>query len=164
MNESQESADRQKPQLSLLRVGIAVMVFLLFMYILTPPHSRRTLELANRAMCMANLTGLGKALTSYANETAIPAYPTPEKWCDLLIRHYGTEKTNFVPRKQFLCIAASRQGDQGPCHYAINPNCDPSSPDDTVLLFESKGGWNRFGGLEIVTTQKPRRRRLHYIV
>lgn len=33
--------------------------------------------------------------------------------------------------------------------YALNPNCKPNSPDDTVLLFESKPGWNRHGGPEL---------------
>ena len=33
--------------------------------------------------------------------------------------------------------------------YALNPNCKPHSPNDTVLLFESKGGWNLFGRQEL---------------
>ncbi len=36
-------------------------------------------------------------------------------------------------------------------NYAINPNCMPDSPDDMVLLFESKTGWNQYGGPEIFT-------------
>jgi hypothetical protein len=36
-------------------------------------------------------------------------------------------------------------------HYAMNPNCRPSSPPDTVLLFEAKPGWNQHGGPELFT-------------
>jgi len=36
-------------------------------------------------------------------------------------------------------------------HYAMNPDCDPNSPPDTVLLFETKTGWNQYGGPELFT-------------
>jgi len=42
---------------------------------------------------------------------------------------------------------------KGTCSYAMNPNCRPNSPSDMVLLFETKGGWNQFGGREILTTE-----------
>ena len=42
---------------------------------------------------------------------------------------------------------------KGRCHYAMNPNCYPNSPSDTVLLFETKDGWNQFGGKEILTKE-----------
>ncbi|MBD3331511.1 hypothetical protein GF356_01570 [candidate division GN15 bacterium] len=35
--------------------------------------------------------------------------------------------------------------------YAMNPNCEPNSPPDTVLLFEAKPGWNQQGGPELFT-------------
>ena len=35
----------------------------------------------------------------------------------------------------------------------MNPDCEPNSPPDTVLLFETKGGWNLFGGPELLTTE-----------
>jgi hypothetical protein len=57
-----------------------------------------------------------------------------------------------VVEKQLVCKAATMKGDQGRCHYAINPNAEPNSPGDVVLLFETKGGWNQFGGPEILTT------------
>jgi len=37
------------------------------------------------------------------------------------------------------------------CHYAINPNVSPYSHSRLVLLFETEGGWNQFGGPEILT-------------
>jgi prepilin-type processing-associated H-X9-DG protein len=68
-----------------------------------------------------------------------------DKWCDLLVQYGG------IDEKQFVCKSALRGGDKGRCHYAMNPNCEPNSPEDVVLLFETKGGWNRFGGPEILT-------------
>jgi hypothetical protein len=35
--------------------------------------------------------------------------------------------------------------------YALNPHCMPNSPEDTVLLFETKVGWNQHGGSELFT-------------
>jgi len=35
--------------------------------------------------------------------------------------------------------------------FVVNPNCKPKSPPDTVLLFESKVGWNQHGGPELFT-------------
>ncbi len=40
---------------------------------------------------------------------------------------------------------------EGRCHYAMNPACEPNSPPDTVLLFETKAGWNQHGGPELFT-------------
>ncbi|MHC4658614.1 MAG: hypothetical protein ACYS83_05470, partial [Planctomycetota bacterium] len=73
-------------------------------------------------------------------------YPTAHKWCDLVL------ESDPVVEKQLVCKAATMKGDQGRCHYAINPNAEPNSPGDVVLLFETKGGWNQFGGPEILTT------------
>jgi len=33
--------------------------------------------------------------------------------------------------------------------YAMNPNCKFNSAGDTVLLFETKAGWNQHGGPEL---------------
>jgi prepilin-type processing-associated H-X9-DG protein len=68
-------------------------------------------------------------------------YPAADKWCDLLIRHSKVEE------KMFVCPYAEK----GRCHFAINPNCKKNSPNDIVLLFETKGGWNQVGGTEILT-------------
>ena len=38
-------------------------------------------------------------------------------------------------------------------YYAVNPLCELSSPDETVLLFEIAGGWNRAGGPELLSDQ-----------
>ena len=35
----------------------------------------------------------------------------------------------------------------------MNPDWEPNSPADTVLLFETNGGWNISGGPELSTTE-----------
>jgi hypothetical protein len=107
----------------------------------------------SHVVCRKNLKAVGEALRIYANDSGTMTYPTPGKWCDLLMSYWELYQKKLVDQKQFLCRAALKEDDQGPCHYAVNPNCKRNSPDDTVLLFETKGGWNQFGGAEILTTE-----------
>lgn len=97
-------------------------------------------EASNQLNCSADLRDLGIAMRLYTSEND-NKYPTLDKWCDLL------EKGNYVLRGQLRCPGAEK----GPCSYAINPNCELNSPNDIVLLFETKGGWNQFGGPELLT-------------
>ncbi|MGB2806381.1 MAG: hypothetical protein WBC22_01465 [Sedimentisphaerales bacterium] len=97
----------------------------------------------HRMSCGTNMGGLGAALKIYANDFD-DKYPTPEKWCDLLIEHAE------VTEKSFVCPAAK----DGRGHYAINPNCEPNSPPDVVLLFETQGGWNQYGGPDLLTGER----------
>jgi hypothetical protein len=152
MSETTDNSEKQRPKFSLLRVLVGVLVALLLIYIFLLPHPDRR-YLAYRAVCGTNLKGLGNALNAYANDSGIMAYPTPGKWCDLLIRYYETDEIHPLARSLFVCRGAPAYDGQDACHYAINPNGRPNSPDDTVLLFETKGGWNQFGGSEILTTE-----------
>lgn len=96
-----------------------------------------------RITCEMNMEGLGVALKIYANDFD-GKYPTPEKWCDLLIEHAE------VTEKSFVCPAAKeRRG-----HYAINPNCELNSAPDVVLLFETQGGWNQYGGPDLLAGER----------
>ena len=63
------------------------------------------------------------------------ASPPPAQWCDAL----GLSSLE--------CPSAG----EGRCHYAMNPNCDPSSAPGMVLLLETTAGWNRHGGVELFT-------------
>jgi prepilin-type processing-associated H-X9-DG protein len=125
--------------LKILLIVIFSCVILLGIFIpVTIPR-----ESANRLVCNANLRALGLALCVYAQDHN-NNYPTPEKWCDLLGNKYG----DFYD-KTFRCPGG--KGEM--CSYAINPNCEPNSPKDIVLLFETKGGWNQVGGPELLTME-----------
>ncbi|MBN2595126.1 MAG: hypothetical protein JXA81_16605 [Sedimentisphaerales bacterium] len=105
-------------------------------------------------ICANNLQQLNKAILLYSNDNN-GCYPEPSRWCDLLLEYEQIEL------RYFLCPGVTsqwrRQVFPWPilrnerCYYAMNPNCEPNSPPDTVLLFETKGGWNKFDGPELLT-------------
>ena len=127
---------------------VTVLVGALVVYLFVFPGSPLKRKLFH-SECVANLKGLRKVLVVYSKDFLV--YPTAQKWCDLLVENYGTEGGQLFDEKVFVCKSASAKGDGGRCHYAINPNCRLNSPGDTVLLFETTGGWNQYGGAEILT-------------
>jgi hypothetical protein len=106
------------------------------------PHVRG-IEL--RVQCANNLDDLYGRLRYYVRDKA--AYPVSSEWSDEIVRQYQGWITGPFIAAPFRCPSAG----VGKCHYAANPNCRPDSPGDTVLLFETKGGWNQRGGPELFT-------------
>ncbi len=100
---------------------------------------------AGKAVCKSNLFQIALAFQIYSSE-ATGQYPSRSKWCDLLM------KQTELDEKTFICPGPK----QDRCHYAMNPNCEPNSPGDMVLLFETKAGWNQHGGPELLTTENHR--------
>jgi len=109
--------------------------------------------------CSLHLQKLGKTISIYSKDNN-GKYPVPNIWCDLLLKDGHVEKDDFICpevkfhwKRQFLPlpIPINRKS-----YYAINPNCEPNSPPNTVLLFETKGGWNKSGGPELLTTENHR--------
>lgn len=133
--------------------GIALPVALLplvavLMAILMPALAR-VRQVAHRMVCASNMSGLGKAMLIYAYDSN-DMYPSPSKWCDLLIEQGDVNEIIFV------CKGAP----EGPCNYAMNKNVEQlgsNAPPDMVLLFESQPGWNLSGGPEILTTDNHQR-------
>jgi prepilin-type processing-associated H-X9-DG protein len=141
MNETSVKQPRHKHEFSPLRVLAGVLVGVTVLaYLIGPRPIPR--ERANRVICMANLHALYVALNLYAGEYG-NAYPPPEKWCDLLVNRFAREES-------FQCREAMGQR----CAYAMNPRADRLSAPDVVLLLESIGGWNQFGGSELLTTER----------
>ncbi len=96
-----------------------------------------------RERCAANLRALGRCMLIYTSgDNPMPR----DKWCDLLIECANTRKDMAAIKKFFRCPANKN----GRCHYAINVSLD-SNPHQ-VVLFETKPGWNRVGGPELLTT------------
>jgi hypothetical protein len=123
------------------------LLWTLFVFLVAPEPDRRfRVEGVKRMVCASNLKGLGMALMLYANDYD-DEYPTADKWCDLLIQYVD------MSPKQFICKGSdSREGESS---YALNKNVVDKKaseiPPDVVLLFETKGGWNQYGGPEILT-------------
>jgi hypothetical protein len=82
---------------------------------------------------------LGKAMLIYSCGDG--QNPIADKWCDLLVEHAE------LTEKEFVCPSDKKAR----CSYAINPNTAPNSPPDNVVLFETEGGWNQFGGPQLLT-------------
>lgn len=78
----------------------------------------------------------------------INSYPESNQWCDTIMQDRdNSEVRDEEMRERFKCPAAG----EGKSDYALNPNCRPDSPRDTVLLFETEAGWNQHGGPELFT-------------
>jgi len=104
--------------------------------------------LGPRFRCQENLKKLGEALATFRNLTE-GRYPPADSWCDSLLAEPVMEQAELnLTVEVFICPSAPDAG----CHYALNPNCEPNSPDDTVLLFEASVGWNQHGGPELLET------------
>jgi len=113
-------------------------------------------------------------------------YPHADKWCDLLFPgsdlgqrllfcpfagdtgNYVTNDPNNVPDFPGPMRITSDYYDHEKgeriyiyevswSHFALNPKAEPNSPGDVVLLFSTKGGWNQFGGPEILGTENYRK-------
>lgn len=123
-----------------------------------------------------NLKDLYRGMRVYAHDFD-GRYPIADKWCDLLIEYVKVDKHEFLstlfdkpyyyytsePNEEpnaSVDIVFEGEFTNGAgesyckysvklCHYAINPNCSPSSPNDVVLLFGTEGGWNQHGGPEL---------------
>ena len=128
-------------------VGIAIGVIFFVFWIFHSPHSTFTA----RKRCTANLQALGKWMILYASDYD-EEYPLAEKWCDLLTEYMKTAVDNGAIEKCFICPANK----EGRCHYAMNPNFSRRSQPGSVLLFETKDGWNQTGGSEILATENHR--------
>jgi len=110
-----------------------------------------------RVRCAKNLKDLWHRLRLYYIAQDVPRvswfgktkilYPTATGWCDAMFRAYKSTGMSVFVLRAYKCSSVA----EGKCHYAMNPKCKPHSPPDTVLLFETKAGWNQHGGPELFT-------------
>lgn len=113
-----------------------------------------------RIQCASNLKNLWHRLRLYwrvnkagpkdSSSKSDTVYPSPAEWCAAMMRAYesaGMSDSKSFMMRPHLCPSAGL----GRNHYALNSYCVPSSAQDTVLLFETKAGWNQHGGPELFT-------------
>ncbi len=98
--------------------------------------------------CVNNVKQLGLAVRIWASDNN-NRFPSATNWCDAVLTCAGTDKV-------FKCPAAAPVKR---CHYAFNAKLSglevaEVSPE-TVMIFESDGGWNASGGPELAPA-KPR--------
>jgi hypothetical protein len=99
-----------------------------------------------RSSCAESLLFLYK--DALKQESSIN-YLDPNRWCGLVL---VTQKNYaWMKNVNFLTWLDCPAVNEGKSNYAMNPNCEPNSPADMVLLFETKAGWNQNGGSELFT-------------
>lgn len=115
------------------------------------PSPQQILPFDLRVRCAMNLERLHTDLKSYLEDKK--KYPPASKWCDVLSQGIpvpGPSGGTYIQSFGEWFLVCPNEP-EGKCHYAINPNCRPDSLPDTVLLFETKDGWNQHGGPELFT-------------
>jgi hypothetical protein len=109
-----------------------------------PPQIRPLVERAN---CANDLSTLGVFLWMYiGDEDGRKTRLACNEWCDALLQG-NRPKTQDAIKK---CWALHGEGERR-CDLAMNSGWDVNSPADTVLLFETRPGWNQCGGSELFT-------------
>jgi hypothetical protein len=101
-----------------------------------------------RVACARNLRSLYEGLRWYLGEER--SYPAPTRWYDALVHAYqvrGYTSSMAILTSAMECPGASPRQ----YNYAMNSDCEPNSPRDTPLLFESSPGRNQHGGAELFT-------------
>ncbi|ARN56906.1 hypothetical protein [Sedimentisphaera salicampi] len=81
---------------------------------------------------------VGRSVTLYSNNHN-GRFPDADKWCDQLIESQGEGSLMY-------------QKENANCPFALNENAltlGKDAPDDMVLIFPAKEGWNSSGGLEL---------------
>jgi len=117
------------------KVKLVIIVSSIFLFFsgMFPPMER-SIELANRVKCGTQLSGIGKALSAYAqeNDGILP----PENWCDLLII------SEDVDPDMFVCPASDAV--YGESSFALNTAAAGKKlselPRGMVILFETNEG------------------------
>ncbi len=141
--------------------------------ILAPPGVK---PLEARWKCALNLS---KLLFEGLAHRPGRLYPDPNQWCDVIVEYLRSRNVSYTYLKDtpeylrsdasiarmFACpsihvstVVSDARANLAKqkvliwrSDYAMNPNCEPNSPPDTVLLFETKPGWNQHGGPELFT-------------
>ena len=129
--------------------GICISgIFLLMIPInaaLLLPALARAKSKAQSINCMNNVKQLALGVIMYADANG-NQFPPANTWCDAILKNVRSQKT-------FLCPSASSRS-RG--HYAFNQKLGGLStakitnPAQTVMIFETDGGWNSSGGRELM--------------
>ncbi len=122
-------------------VVVTVVITPMMLSILMPALSMAK-EKAQAVVCITNMHEISTAMVVYMNDYD-NEFPTPEKWCDLLIENAGV-----IP-ESFQCSKEPR----GTFSYSINRavyEADGNLDSQMVVLFESNLGRNSVGGVEDV--------------
>jgi len=128
-------------------VGVFVFAVVMMLAAILFPVFARAREAARTSTCLNNVRQLCTAAMVYSNDYD-GKYPMAANWCD------ATKKYARVP-SVYKCPSVEDKE----CGYGFNSALGGISQDgvdnvaDTVLIFESDGGWNANGGREAMITR-----------
>lgn len=130
--------------------GIFLLMIPMFAAMLLPALARAK-DKAQTIACVNNMKQLSIAVFMYSGANG-NQFPPAATWCDAIMTYTGGST------KIYQCPA----GDGSKrCDYAFNAKLDGMSlikaKPNTVLFFETDGGWNASGGPELMLKQ-PRHR------
>lgn len=133
----------------LLIVGM-VIVFIVVLSVLLlrifEPYIRYEAMGGRRGHCQSLLRDLGYAIKEYAEKNQ-GKLTLQSNWADIL------RDELFVSPKSFICPGAKNKS----YSHALNKNVIglelDKIPDDLVILFDSKPGWNQVGGPELLAPE-----------
>ena len=134
--------------------GIFLFMIPIFAAMLLPALAAAK-QKAQAINCVVNEKQLALAVKIYSDDNT-NCFPPAATWCDAIKDDVGSEKT-------FKCVAANSSGR---CDYAFNARLDGLDESkvapNTVMIFESAGGWNANGGRELMI-DKPRHARVFVV-
>jgi uncharacterized membrane protein YbaN (DUF454 family) len=134
--------------------GIFLLMIPIYAAMLLPALAAAK-QKAQAINCVNNEKQLALAVRIYSNDNA-DHFPPAATWCDAIKTEVGSEKV-------FKCPAANPASR---CDYAFNAKLDGLEvgkiAPDTVMIFESDGGWNANGGPEQMIG-KPRHARVFVV-
>jgi prepilin-type processing-associated H-X9-DG protein len=120
-------------------------LFILIMPALLLPALAKGQAKARTISCVNNATVIAQAVVMHAQANTNTC-PPAATWCDAIQTEVGSDRA-------FQCPTGD---EKHRCHYAYNAKLDGVSldkvtnPGQTVLVFETDGGWNLSGGSELL--------------
>jgi hypothetical protein len=123
---------------------IFVMVLSYFLLLALEPYIRYQAMGGSLRHCQSKLLNLAAAMKYYAKENQ-GKLPLQTNWCDVFCDELSVDSTSFI------CPGAKNKS----YSYALNKNIIglDKIPDDVVILFDSKPGWNQVGGPELLAPE-----------
>jgi prepilin-type processing-associated H-X9-DG protein len=134
--------------------GIFLLMIPIYAAMLLPALAAAK-QKAQAINCVNNEKQLARAVRIYSNDNT-NRFPPTATWCDAIKLEVGSEKV-------FKCAAVNSSSR---CDYAFNARLDGLDESkiapNTVMIFESDGGWNANGGPEQMIG-KPRHNRVFVV-
>jgi prepilin-type processing-associated H-X9-DG protein len=124
---------------------IASALFLFVAPAMLLPALAKAKAKAQSINCMNNVRQITLAVVLHAQSNT-NSYPPAATWCDAIQTEIGSDKV-------LQCVAGDKEHR---CHYAFNAKLDGltldlvRNPAQTVMVFETDGGWNLSGGRELL--------------